>query len=148
MTPLRKTLLKSIEEAGKLTPPSRLCQLLIGAAPECRLINISDKLLQEGLAHYIKLFTDSPLEQNFDNWDFDIRNQLLEELAKYSDEKPEWSLGYTLVNFAGWANISRPWLTYDIEDEDLLRGARNPQDSVVRPDPINWPNYSVDDLTN
>lgn len=146
MTPLREDLLQSIEIAGKLTPPSRLCQLLIGASSKYRLIKTSDEKLLEDLKHYINLFSNPPLKDNFENWNFEIRDQLLQELAKYSEEKPDWPIGYTLVNFAGWANIPRPWLTYDIEDEDLLKGAQNPQDSVVRPDPNKWPDYSVDEF--
>jgi hypothetical protein len=54
--------------------------------------------------------------------------ELLEELLRLSELRPEWRLGQTLVNLAMTAGRLDPGGVWDLEDEEALTAVRTLMD--------------------
>jgi hypothetical protein len=140
MTELRKKLIESLRAAWTVDPDLRFGQMLSVLASPTRVIHVADEVLLARADRFRQLREPRLGEELIRR---ETREEILQQVAAYSEVHPTWNLGRLTINLAGRGGAVNSWLIYDIEDEILLRGAKSPSDCAIRPDPVEWPDYAI-----
>ncbi|QDU78779.1 hypothetical protein Pla110_04830 [Polystyrenella longa] len=145
----RLQLLEWITEMSLRNPELRLGQLLatslacfpVSKNPDLRVYRATDRELIQSLQLW---HNHDPRDEKDTLLLNATREALLREISLYSELQPDWTVGRILSNFSAWAGKNNPWFLINTDDEQMLSGARMPPKTEVRPNPIRWPEYSIE----